>query len=284
MKERSVDINVPFPANDEPAEVVEPGERSFNLPASAVASQRPAVLCGGTPAALAMRADQLDPSPSQPLAMRIRVIGPVRGQSFRLALSTTLVMRLHARFIQGGLQQRHLRRRGRCQTEADRNSPAVRHHHALCALAAFGFSDTIAPFFAGKKLASTNASSQSSQPAWSRSARKVRQISTHTPCSSQSRRRRQHVLGDGYRSGRSCHLAPLRRIQRMPSTTRRLSIRLRPPLGDCTGCGSSGSIRAHCWSVSNGRAFRAITATPFARNDHRLYKLKPGASSHASQF
>lgn len=61
MKERSVDVDVPFPANDEPAEVVQPGERSLDLPALAVASQRPAVLRGGALAALAMGADQLDP-------------------------------------------------------------------------------------------------------------------------------------------------------------------------------------------------------------------------------
>jgi hypothetical protein len=60
------------------------------------------------------------------------------------------------------------------------------------------------------------------------SLRNVRQMFNQTPRSSQSRRRRQQVEGCGYFSGRSCLRAPLRRIQRIPSNTRRFSIHGRP--------------------------------------------------------
>jgi hypothetical protein len=87
-------------------------------------------------------------------------------------------------------------------------------------------------------------------------------MSSQTPWSSQSRSRRQQVLGEGYDAGKSFHRAPLRNTHRMPSKHRRLSIRLRPPFGDrCTG-GNSGSIFAHWASVNSGLC-RAMDSTPF---------------------
>jgi hypothetical protein len=61
------------------------------------------------------------------------------------------------------------------------------------------------------------------------SPRNVRQILSQTSCSSQSCNRRQHVAGEGYSAGRSCHLAPLRAIHKMPSSTLWLSLQGRPP-------------------------------------------------------
>src|SRR5204862_492395 len=56
--------------------------------------------------------------------------------------------------------------------------------------------------------------------------------------------------------------APLRRIHRIPSRTRRLSIHGRPPLRCLGGLGSKGAIFFHCASVSNGpdRAIRPPSA------------------------
>jgi hypothetical protein len=50
------------------------------------------------------------------------------------------------------------------------------------------------------------------------SLRNARQIFSQTPCSSQSRSRRQQVEGRGYFSGKSCHRAPLRKVHRIPDT------------------------------------------------------------------
>ncbi len=60
------------------------------------------------------------------------------------------------------------------------------------------------------------------------------------------------VEGCGNFSGRSCQRAPLRKIHRIPSSTRRFSIHGRPPLRCLGGLGSKGAIFFHCASVSNG--------------------------------
>jgi hypothetical protein len=77
------------------------------------------------------------------------------------------------------------------------------------------------------------------------------------PWSSQSRKRRQQVLGEGYRSGKSFHRAPLRSTQRIPSKQGRLAIGLGPPNAEPLGNGNSGAINAHCASVINS-TFLAI--------------------------
>jgi hypothetical protein len=56
------------------------------------------------------------------------------------------------------------------------------------------------------------------------------------------------VLGLGYLSGKSFQRAPVLRIQRMPSSTRRLSAQGRPLL---ERLGSSGSMCDHCLSERN---------------------------------
>jgi hypothetical protein len=65
------------------------------------------------------------------------------------------------------------------------------------------------------------------------------------------------VLGDGYRSGKSFHRAPLRSTHKMPSKHGRFSIGFGPPLGEAFGSGTSGAISAHCASVINS-TFLAI--------------------------
>lgn len=77
-------------------------------------------------------------------------------------------------------------------------------------------------------------------------------MSNQTPSFSQRFNRRQQVGGEGYCSGRSCHRAPVRSIQRMPSSTRRLSAQGRPPCGFFGSRGSRGLIFSHCSSVRNG--------------------------------
>jgi hypothetical protein len=108
----------------------------------------------------------------------------------------------------------------------------------------------------------------------------VRQMFNHTPCSSQSRSRRQHVEGCGYFSGKSCQRAPLRRIHKIPSSTRRLSIHGRPPLRCLGGLGSKGAIFFHCASVNNGpdraigppSALLALLMHCFGKHNHHLFR------------
>jgi hypothetical protein len=140
---------------------------------------------------------------------------------------------------------------------SQRKTLAVDHHHPLRALAPLGFSDFRAPFFAGAKLPSRNDSLQFSCSRPLSSARNARQMVSQTPCSSQSRSRRQQVDGDGNSSGRSCQRAPLRKIQRIPSRTLRSFAGGRPPRQDLRTRGNRGRIFSH-WASVSSRPYRAI--------------------------
>jgi hypothetical protein len=97
-------------------------------------------------------------------------------------------------------------------------------------------------------------------PSWSSSERKARHMSLSTSVSYHSLMRRQHVEGLGYREGRSLHLAPVLRTQRIPSNTSRSSARGRPPLGPTGFLGIRGSIFRHCASVKY--TTRLLTGIP----------------------
>jgi hypothetical protein len=139
---------------------------------------------------------------------------------------------------------------------------AVDHHHPLRTLSAFGLADAGAPFLAGANDPSAKVSAQLSWPFSSNSPRNFRQIVSQTSWSSQSRSRRQQVVGEGYSGGKSFQRAPLRSTQRIPSKTGRLSTGFRPPFRDCLNFGKSGSIFAHCASVSLTMP-RAMKRSPF---------------------
>jgi len=91
-----------------------------------------------------------------------------------------------------------------------------------------------------------NTSAQSIWPFLSSLLMKIRQTFSQTPCSSHNFNRLQQVLGLGYFSGKSFHLAPVRRIQRMASNTNRLSFQGLPLF---FSFGSNGPISFHSFSV-----------------------------------
>src|SRR5438105_471206 len=136
-------------------------------------------------------------------------------------------------------------------------------------------------FFAGAKLPSRNDSLQSRRPFWSNSARNCRQILSHVPSSSHRRRRRQHVLGLGYLSGRSFQRAPVRSIQRMPSSTSRSSAHGRPWLARS---GSNGSILAHCLSERNTSRIRSFSPIPPKKAPEKSKNRAPGIYETASSM
>ena len=71
-----------FPARDQAAEVVEPGEKPFHLPAPPVTAQRPAVL--GFASSPPIRRDQLDAVFGRELGIeRVRVVRLVPDQPLR---------------------------------------------------------------------------------------------------------------------------------------------------------------------------------------------------------
>src|SRR5882672_12230522 len=243
MKKSFIDCDRAVVANDQSAEVAEPGEGAFYLPAASVTAQRSAVLRARLASIPAMRGDQFDASRRQSLAQRIAVIGAIRNHSLRfLACSPAATSPSHVDRGQCLFREPDFVRRGRVKLLSQRNTLAVDHHHPLRALAPLGFSDFRAPFHAGAKPPSKNDSLRLSCSRWFSSAKNVRQMVSQTPCSSQSRSLRQHVAGEGNSSGKSCQRAPLRRIHKIPSRTLRSLARGRPPCRELRGFGGKGAI------------------------------------------
>src|SRR6267142_141863 len=253
MKERAIDRERAIVTHHQASEVSQPGIGAFHDPSPLVTSQGSSVP-GCRPNAIPLVwTDQFDSALPQARPQRIAVVGFVGNHAHRLLSRTARVMapsysdRRERRF-----REFDFRRGCRVKVVSQRKTAAVDHHHPLRPLAPLGFSDSAAPFFAGAKLPSRNDSLHFNCWRSFNSLRNARQMFNQTPRSSQSRSRRQHVEGCGNFSGRSCQRAPLRRIHKIPSSTRRFSIHGRPPLRCLGGLGSKGAIFFHCASVSNG--------------------------------
>ena len=236
MEKSLIHFVVMFPASNKAPVVAEPSDGAFNLPASFITPESSAILGLRFAPILPVWSHKLDTLFSKFGAKLIRVIRFVTHQSF--GFLAQLINRL--------VNQRYLMWTGRGKGHSQRNTLAISHHHELRTLAPLGFSDFWAPFFADTKLPSIKHSAQLIWPRLSSLLMKVRQIFNQTPSSSHILSRLQQVLGLGYFSGRSFHLAPVRKIQRIPSSTKRLFCQGRPLL---FSSGKSGSISFHCFSV-----------------------------------
>jgi len=228
----------------------DPAECALDYISSPVAIPESVVLSIDVPMILSMRNKKVDPSLSEAFSGRIAVIRLISDHSLGSGPWSSGPSFGDSKFSKDLIKERDLSWRGRVGITSERNTLAIDQYHALRSLSPLGFPDRCAPFFAGKKLASTNTSSQSSLPSWSSSERKARHNSLSTSSSYHCLSRRQHVEGCGYRFGRSFHLAPVLSTQRIPSNTRRSSALGRPPLGLAGGLGMRGSIFAHCSSVN----------------------------------
>ena len=252
-----------FMPDNQASKIAKPCNGSLNFPTLAISSQFSSILRFRLFTVLAMRDNQIDFNRLQSLSERVTVLGSICDQALRALFGASTTFTWHADPIQCFFGQGHFRGRCRGKGASQRNTLAVDHHHPLRSFAFFGLADASAPFFAGAKLPSMKASCQSSNPFSSRRDRNLRQISSQTPLSSHSRSRLQQVEGLGYRSGKSCHRAPVRRTQRMPSKTSRLSAGGRPLLGREGGFGSSGASNFQ-WSSFMKRVYLAIGAPPIA--------------------
>ena len=243
-----------IPTYNKTAEISYPGERPLNLIATFVSSKFSTVVILAPLVIAAIWANQFNASASQTLSQRVTVIASVSNQSLRIFSGSAATFAWHSNIVQRFLKECDLRGGRRVHVVSQRNTFAVDHHHPLRSLAAFGLSDALAPFFAGAKLPSANASLQSSCLRWSSSERNALHAFSHTSSSSQSLSLLQHVEGLGYCFGISAHGAPVRSIQRMPSNTLRLSAHGLPPRLDFLNFGSNSSIFCHCSSVSFHRS------------------------------
>ncbi|HVA94161.1 MAG TPA: hypothetical protein VNI36_04585, partial [Candidatus Dormibacteraeota bacterium] len=236
---------------------------AFNYPSPSVTPQGSTILRCRSNAILFMRANQLDAATLQTLSQWIAVVCLVGDHPHRLLPRAARMMTsCYADCRERRFREFDFRRGCRVKVVSQSKTAAVDHHHPLRPLAPLGFSDSAAPFFAGAKLPSRNDSLHFNCWRSFNSLRNARQMFNQTPRSSQSRSRRQQVEGCGNFSGRSCQRAPLRRIHRIPSSTRRFSIHGRPPWRCLGGLGSKGAIFFHCASASNGphRAIRPPSA------------------------
>lgn len=235
MEKSLIHSVVPFPTGHKTPVISEPSVGAFDLPAASVTPKSSSILklYSFVPSG---RSHELNAPFFQPCSKCVRIISFVTHQMFGC----------FAKLINRLFNKRYLMWTGRGKGHSQRNTSAIRHHHELGALSSLRFPDFWAPFFADTKVPSMKHSLQSIWPRLSSFRMKVRQIFSHTPCSSHNFNRLQQVLGLGYFSGKSFHLAPVRRIQRMPSITNRLFFQGRPLL---FSFGSNGPISFHCFSV-----------------------------------
>jgi len=255
--------------SDNDASVVgDPTESSFDCISSPVPIPEAVILSIDIAMVFSMRNKKIDASFPQKFASRVAVIGLVSDHSLGSGPWSSGSSFGDSDFSNNLIKESDLSRRGTVGMASERNTLAIDQYQALRSLAPLGLPDSCAPFFAGKKLASTNTSSHSRMPLWSNSERKARHMSLRTSSSYQSLRRRQQVDGCGYFFGRSFHLAPVLSIHRIPSKTKRSSAGGRPPLGFLGRWGISGSIFFHCSSVRyTTRSFTGRTSgEPYIQN------------------
>ena len=245
-------------ANEESAELPEPCVGPFDDPSAFVPSELSSVFVPTKLTVLAIRNDEFDPSLFEPLTQRVGVVGAVGDHPFRL-LSRSAFGTRDFDFGERGFRKRNFSRRGTFEPNSQRKTATVDQYHPLRALAALGFTDCGAPFFAGAKLPSRNVSSHFSSPSPSSAPSSVRHASSHTSCSSHCFSRRQQVAGEGYLSGRNRHAAPVCSTHRMPSRQARFDAHGRPRLSlRRFGSGSRGSMSSHCFSLNNSKRFLLI--------------------------
>jgi hypothetical protein len=242
-------------AHEESAELPEPCVGAFDDPASFVSPELSAVSVLSPFVVLAVWNDEVDASLGKSLTQWIGVVGTVCDYAFGF-LSRAAFGSRDFDFGERGFRKRNFSRRGTFEPNSQRKTATVDQYHPLRALAALGFTDCGAPFFAGAKLPSKNASSHFRRPSPSRAPNKVRQPSSQTSCSSHRFNRRQQVAGEGYLSGKNRHAAPVCNTHRMPSRQARFEAHGRPRLSlRRFGSGSSGSINSHCASLNNSNRF-----------------------------
>ena len=245
MKEGPIHFDVALISNNQAPKITEPCKGSLNFPSFPVSFKFPAILGFRLFTITSMWSYQIYFQIVKAFSKGIAVIAFIGNNSYRTLLGSTLCWARYLDSVKGLFGQLYFRGRCRGKGASQRNTLAVDHHHPLCTFALLGFPDASAPFFAGAKLPSIKASCQSSTPLASSIDRNLRQTSNQTPWSSQSRNRRQHVDALGYRSGKSCQRAPVRKTHKIPSRTCRLSIGGRPPFRFGFGSGSSGFSSFH---------------------------------------
>ena len=244
MNEGGETLMAAIPAGDDALVFVQPGEQTLDLPAPPVPAQWTAVLSGGSGTVAAMRRDQFNALGSEFLIERITVVGTIPDKSSGSSHGEG--------FSERRLDKGDFMWRSRSRVHGEWKTRSVCNNHELRTFAPLGLSNFGAPFFATVKVPSMKHSVRSIPPRSSRSRASASSIFLSTPALTQRLNRLKQVDGDGKRSVRSAHEAPVRNTQSTPSITARSSCtsgRPRPSARAGDG-GISGERMAHCSSVS----------------------------------
>jgi hypothetical protein len=152
-----------FPTGNQSAEVVEPGEKAFDFPATAVAAQFATVLRAFLTPIVLVGCDESNAVVlPQALVERIAVVGAITNHSFRCGAGEAL--------LDGGFDKLRFMRRSAGDAAGDRKTMAVCDRHDFTAFSSASRADSSAPFFAELKLASMKVSDRSSLPRARRSS------------------------------------------------------------------------------------------------------------------
>ena len=240
-------------SNYQPAEVVEPGEQTLNLPATFKSPQSPTILgLSIRSAAFAVWCDHFRAELVEYVSVQpVTIIGFVAYQSLWDVGDEPLLERL--------CYQLYFSRASTLRAYGERKTMAVCDCHKLAALSPLGFSHPEPPFFAGTNVPSMKHSRKSSPPRSLRSCATASSTCSSTLERTQFWNRRCTVWYAPYRSGKSFHGAPVRRIHKMPFKVVRRSLHGRPRRSARTRSGGRMvSTSRHCWSVRSIRNYYTV--------------------------
>ncbi len=234
------------------AKVLQPGEKTLDFPTTFVTAQTSAVLRLWFLSVLFVRRNHFDALCFKFCIQQIGIISLVADQSIGQLINETFLKSLFDKsdFV-------------RCSTvcvDGEWKRSIVCHHQEFRAFAPLSFTNSCAPFLATTNVPSIKHSDKLISPLCSKSWAKASSTFRKEPSLTHAWKRRWQVWYGGNLSGKSFHLAPERKIQRMPFIISRFERHGRPlPSSRFGNSASNGSIIDHCSSVnSSPRAIHKI--------------------------
>jgi hypothetical protein len=227
---------VVLPTDHKPTKVMEPSEKPYHSPTSAVAAQRATIL-SRRPVLSAMGCDHLD----------ALTLGQVTIQT------VTVVEGVEEAVSEEAFDESAFVRRSAFDTNGERKTVIIGESDDFRSLATFGGPDREGPFFAPVKDASMKASSSCSFPRACSFSAKVRKMRSNLPSRTHCWKRRWQVWYGGYFLGSSRHCAPVPKTHKIPLRTARVSCHGRPRPSERRFGRKIGSISCHGASLSPHR-------------------------------
>ena len=247
MNKTSINISRTFVTHRYPTEVLYPGVGAFHDPALAVFPQLSSILMCGLGVIAAGWNNRLNTFFDQIRAHLVAIVTLVRNQLSGLASGNLDRLKCWQ-------SQLHFRRGCRVHVNSERSTLAINQYHKLRSLAAFGFADFEAPFFALANVPSIKHSFQRICFFSCNWARKACHIFSNSPLATHLLKRLWTVLLAPYSFGKAAHCAPVHNIHNIPSKHLRSSTGGRPPRfrfsHGLLRTGNTSLTFSHCSSVN----------------------------------